>query len=106
MTATAAVAPIDSLWLQTPKTRRHTAKPTSPRQRRDRTQLHAPAISRRDRPRYARLGEISGLASSAGMRRGSVDLTRHRGLTPAQPERPLQATSDNQMRLAGRQGGY
>ena len=50
MTATAAVAPIDSLWLQTPKTRRHTAKPTSPRQRRVRTQLHAPPISRRDRP--------------------------------------------------------
>ena len=50
MTPTAAVAPINSLWLQTPKTRRHTAKPTSPRQRRVRTQLHAPPISRRDRP--------------------------------------------------------
>ena len=50
MTPTAAVAPVDSLWLRTTKTRRYTAKPTSPRQRRVGTQLHAPPISRRDRP--------------------------------------------------------
>ena len=32
MTPTAAVAPVNSLWLRTTKTRRYTAKPTSPRQ--------------------------------------------------------------------------
>ena len=62
MTPTAAVAPVDSLWLRTTKTRRYIAKPTSPRQRRVRTQLHAPPDLTPRPPRYPRFGEISGFS--------------------------------------------
>jgi hypothetical protein len=60
MTPTAAVVPIDSQWLHTPKTRRHSAKPTPPRERQVRTRLHGPPTSRRDRLRYRGLVRYPG----------------------------------------------